>query len=377
MLMRITFVLAEADLSGGCRVISIYAQRLQSMGHKVTVVSRPPRKPSLRDRLRHWVKGKPIPGNRKVWPSYFDDIGVQHHKIESHRPVVASDVPDADVVIATWWETAEWVSHFPPSKGAKAYFLQHLETHLGMDAARVEATWRLPFHKIVIAEWLAKVSRERFGDGNYSLVPNSVDFGQFSAPVRAKQPVPTVGLMYSLIPFKGVDISLKAVELARQQMPELKLVTFGNRPSGPPLLLPAGTQHTVQPAQDRIKDIYSACDVWLVASRSEGFGLPILEAMACRTPVIATPTGAAPELLAPGGGAIVPLDDAPAMAAAIVRILRLSDAAWRGLSDQAYQTATSYSWDDATGRFLQALTRSIEKSQARSGEQAVARPDKA
>ena len=39
--MKITFVLAAADLSGGNRVISIYAQRLQSRGHQVTVVSRP------------------------------------------------------------------------------------------------------------------------------------------------------------------------------------------------------------------------------------------------------------------------------------------------------------------------------------------------
>ena len=71
--------------------------------------------------------------------------------------------------------------------------------------------------------------------------------------------------------------------------------------------LPPGSMFVRQPAQDMIRDIYGQCDVWLFSSRSEGFGLPLLESMACRTPVIATPAGAAPELCAGGGGITVPL----------------------------------------------------------------------
>ena len=60
--------------------------------------------------------------------------------------------------------------------------------------------------------------------------------------------------------------------------------------------------------------------MWLFPSRSEGFGLPILEAMACRTPVIGTTTGAAPEILACGAGILVDIDDAKMMANAIIHI---------------------------------------------------------
>jgi glycosyltransferase involved in cell wall biosynthesis len=126
--------------------------------------------------------------------------------------------------------------------------------------------------------------------------------------------------------------------------------------------MPDNTDYTICPAQDRIKDVYSRCDAWLVASRSEGFGLPILEAMACRTPVIATPTGAAPELLAPGGGVIVPMEDPTAMAAAIERIIGLPDDQWRRMSDIAYDTATRYTWDDATKLFEAALHRACQKA---------------
>jgi glycosyltransferase involved in cell wall biosynthesis len=355
--MRITFVMAAADLSGGNRVISIYAQRLADRGHQVTVVSRPRRHVSLKDKFQAWRRGHPVPQNRRHWPSHFDSLtGAVHRQIESCRPIVANDLPDADVVIATWWETAEWVMALPPWKGRKAYFIQHYEAHPGQDTARVDATWRLPMHKIIIAQWLVDIARNRFGDTHFSYVPNAVDLRQFNAPPRGKQPVPTVGVMYSIVPFKGCDISLKAFDLARQKLPGLKLISFGNRAVTNDLPLPPGTDYTMQPRQDQIKTIYARCDAWLVASRSEGFGLPILEAMACRTPVIATPTGAAPELIAPGGGLIVPMEDPQAMAAAIQQIAGLTEDQWQAMSHSAAQTATRYTWDDATKLFETALS---------------------
>ena len=348
--MRITFVLAAADLSGGNRVISIYANRLANRGHQVTVVSRPRRPVSLKDKFLAWLGNQPIPKNQKSWPSHFDNFA-GHRQIESYRPIGSDDLPDADVVIATWWETAEWVVELPQEKGRKIYFIQHYEAHPGQDTARVDATWKLPMHKIVVSKWLA----ERAVDDDVSLVPNAVDLQQFNAPPRGKQPTPTVGLMYSIVPFKGCDVSLKAFELARQKIPNLKLVAFGNRAPTSQLPLPVDAQFSMRPPQDGIRDIYSCCDVWLVGSRNEGFGLPILEAMACRTPVIATRTGAAPELLADGGGAIVPIEDAASIANQIERIVTLPDEHWRIISNAAYRKAVEYSWDDAADLFEAAL----------------------
>ncbi|HZK81265.1 MAG TPA: glycosyltransferase, partial [Humisphaera sp.] len=201
--MKITFIIPRADTSGGARVVSIYAKRLAASGHEVVIVSRPNRKPTWRERIRSKLTGKPLPYDARRSPSIFDGLDLDLRPINTFRPIVASDVPDADVVVATWWETAEWVSRYPASKGAKAYFIQHYEAHEGMPADRVDATWRLPMHKIVIANWLAELSRERFGDAEYSLVPNSVDMMQFFAPPHEKQPRPTIGMMYSHVPFKG------------------------------------------------------------------------------------------------------------------------------------------------------------------------------
>jgi glycosyltransferase involved in cell wall biosynthesis len=367
--VKITFVLAQADLSGGVRVVSIYADRLRRRGHEVVVVARPSRAPTLREKARSALTGRMLPSAARSGPTHFDDLDVDVRYIESHRAVTPADVPDADVIVATWWETAEWVEQMPEGKGAKAYFLQHYEVHAGQPVARVERTWRSPMHKITISQWLVDLARD-FGDTNVTLVPNAVDLKQFHAPPREKQPVPTVGVMYSVVPFKGCEISLKGVELASRVVPKLRLVAFGYRDPSPELPMPAGSEFRKQPPQDELREIYARCDAWLFSSRSEGFGLPLLEAMACRTPVIATPAGAAPDLLAGGGGILVPQDDSAGMARGIEKIAAMPEGAWREMSDKAYATASRYTWDDATTRFEAALRQAIERT--RRGELAPA-----
>ena len=97
------------------------------------------------------------------------------------------------------------------------------------------------------------------------------------------------------------------------------------------LPLPPGTDFTFQ-----ARDPWPA--TWLRSAAMpgcsprgwEGYGLPVLE-MACRTPVIGTPAGArAPELIAKGGGILVPPEGHAPMADAIVRFVRLPDAEWPG-----------------------------------------------
>jgi glycosyltransferase involved in cell wall biosynthesis len=309
---------------------------------------------------RGWKKAP-----RRDQPSHFDGTNVPRKLLDCWRPIVDADLPDADVVIACWWETAEWVANLSAAKGAKAYFIQHHEVHSYLPKDRTEATYRLPMHKIAIAKWLVDVMRDRYGDADVSYVPNAVDIEQFTAPPRGKQTAPTVGMLYTPARWKGCDVALRAFDLAKQRVPDLRMVAFGSSQPQPRLPLPDGAEFAYQPPQDRIKDFYAKCDAWLFASRLEGFGLPILEAMACRTPVIGTPAGAAPELLEGGAGILVKPEDPNDMANAIERVARMNGEEWRAMSDLAYDRATRYTWDDATDRFEAALRRAIEKSAAR------------
>jgi glycosyltransferase involved in cell wall biosynthesis len=357
--MRITFLMPADDLTGGNRVVGVYAQRLRERGHDVLVVSNAPDRPSLRERFRALRHGRwrELRARMRPPPGHIALSGVPHRTLERPRPIVAADVPDADVVVATWWETAVWMHGMPARKGRRVHLIQGYETWTGGDVAeRVHAALRLPNRKIAISASLAREIEAELGDLGIAVVPNAVDLAQFDAPPRTRGEPPTVGFIYAHAPFKGADIAIRACELARRELPGLRVLAFGADEPSRDLPLPAGAEFVHRPAQARIASLYARCDAWLFGSRVDSFGLPILEAMACRTPVIGVPVGAAPELLADGGGTLVPPESPEAMAAAIVALCRAPAEDWRRASARAHARAHGYSWDDATTRLLAALS---------------------
>ncbi|MEG3859752.1 glycosyltransferase family 4 protein [Microcoleus sp. herbarium12] len=368
--MKITFVLPSLSRSGGMRVLSKYTELLQKRGHKIVIVSTPQKQPTFIQQLRSLIKGKGWLAALPKEESHFDNVDVECQVLQTNRQITNRDVPDADIIMATWWETAEWVAQLSPSKGAKVYFLQHYEAFDYLPQGRVEATWRLPMHKITVAKWLADIARDEYKDLCVSVVPPTVDTEKFydsqsqGKQPRGKQSVPTVGMYYTTTPWKGCKIALEAFSEAAKKIPNLHLVAFGSGENPhPDLPLPPGTEYDKSPQSDELAKFYSKCDAWLFSSTSEGFGLPIIEAMACGTPVIGTTAGAAPELLAGGGGILVNIEDPKAMANAIEQICQLSDAEWQAMSHNALSTVTNYTWEDATDLFEAALYTALELQQ--------------
>lgn len=358
--MRITFVQPRLDLSGGARVIALYSQALTKRGHQVCVVAGRPATERFGSKMKRWLRGEFQP---RLPPGSHRGTDVDIRVLESHRPITDSDVPDADVVIATWWETAEWVGRLQPRKGAKVYFIQHHEVFDYLPVARARATYRLPMHKIVIARWLKDVMAAEYGDHTVDLVSNSVDRSQFFAPPRLKQARPTVGFLYSAAPFKGLDITLGAVDLLMKRLPELRIISFGLRNPSRELPLPRGAEFHRSPPQDGIRELYSRCDAWITASRSEGFNLPALEAMACRTPIVATRAGWPAEAVRTGAnGVLVDVDDVAGIASGAEWILTRGPDEWRSLSDGAYATSQVGSWEESAVAFEAALQHACRRA---------------
>jgi hypothetical protein len=168
-------------------VLSIYTQLLQKRGHKIFIVSTPPRQATLLQQLRSLLRGRGWQSPPKKEHSHFDKVDVESRVLETYRPITDKDIPDADIIMATWWETAEWVAKLSPSKGTKVYFLQHYEAFDYVPKGRVESTWWLPMHKIAGSLWPADIARNQYGDLSVSLVPPTVDTKQFYDPQsRAK-----------------------------------------------------------------------------------------------------------------------------------------------------------------------------------------------
>jgi glycosyltransferase involved in cell wall biosynthesis len=370
--VRITFVIPFANMSGGIKVVAIYADRLRRRGHQVVVVSQPWRALSWRSQLRtllrerRWMERRPAP------QSHFDGLQVDHRVLERHGALTNTDLPDADVLVATWWKTAGWIDAISPEKGVKCILVQGYEVLPGETNPELDAVWKLPIRKIVIARWLKRLAEERFGDPTALLVPNAVDSGQFSAPERGKQARPTLGFLYSGSPFKGVDLAVQAIARIREQVPNLRVISFGSGSPQAKCPLPPDCEFHLLPPQEFIRTLYAQCDLWLCASRREGFHLPPLEAMACRCPVVSTRVGGPEEVIRPGiNGEVVEIGDVVGLASAACRILKAEPTVWRAYSEAALAEALRYTWDDAAVLLEAALFKIAKGEGPTVGSQTV------
>jgi alpha-1,3-rhamnosyl/mannosyltransferase len=100
--------------------------------------------------------------------------------------------------------------------------------------------------------------------------------------------------------------------------------------------------------------LYSAADVFVYPSFYEGFGLPVLEAMACGTPVAASNRTSLPEVVGDAGLLFDP-DDIDAMATAIQRLV--DDRALRdALVAKGLARVKDFTWQRTAARTLAVLT---------------------
>jgi glycosyltransferase involved in cell wall biosynthesis len=337
---RITFVLPHLSFSGGNKITLTYAEGLANKGHDVTVVHG--QLPSLKAR----ITSRFFPGSAHV---HRPAANVRLIPASGPLAGIARFLPDADAVIATWWETVEAVSRAPASKGRKFHLVQDHEVFPYLPARSADVH-RLPFHKIVVSNWLLNIMREVYGSTDVSLVMNPVDVDSFAQGDRDRSETPTLGTVYSLTPRKNSAMAFEAVRLACKDVPSLQLSSFGADKLPNDLVREYLVSYHLRPKQHLIPQLYASCDLWLFTSESEGFGLPILEAMAAGTPVVGTSAGAAPDLITDRTGRLVGNDPAQ-MARAIVDLLAEPPARWRAMSQACRATAEAHNLESAVSKF--------------------------
>jgi glycosyltransferase involved in cell wall biosynthesis len=103
--------------------------------------------------------------------------------------------------------------------------------------------------------------------------------------------------------------------------------------------------------------LFTGADVFAYPSRYEGFGLPVLEAMACGTPVVTTTGGSLPEIAGDAATLIDPGDDT-ALAAAVAK-LATDPAARAAQRTRGLAQAAAFTWDRCAERTAASYSRAL------------------
>jgi glycosyltransferase involved in cell wall biosynthesis len=106
-------------------------------------------------------------------------------------------------------------------------------------------------------------------------------------------------------------------------------------------------------ADERLAALYDAADLFVLASRFEGYGMAYAEAIAHGLPVVGTNAGAIPETVPPGAGVLVPPDDVEALATTLRRLIE--NRREREHLAAGARAARFPSWQEQAARFAQVL----------------------
>jgi glycosyltransferase involved in cell wall biosynthesis len=166
--------------------------------------------------------------------------------------------------------------------------------------------------------------------GQFVTIPSGVDLGQVIAasPKRLVAHGPIIGCVARLAPIKGQRYLIEAAPEILRSFPEATIALVGKGETRPALQAQAaalGVADRVVFAghRDDVASVMSGFDMFVLPSLNEGMGRVLVMAMALGKAIVASAVGGIPELLDSGqAGLLVPPMDAPALAQAIVRLLR-------------------------------------------------------
>lgn len=338
---------------GGYKVVYEYANGLTRLGHSVTVTHAfylTPSQVRLLRHPRHWMTFLKRWGFRRFTPeAWFTlDPAVKLRFVPwLHRWFM----PKADAVVATSWETAEWVVSYKSHHGRPFYLIQHFEDWSG-DRDEVLRTWHLPLHKIVISRWLEALMTQHGEPSSY--ITNGLDFKAFGVdlPLQERDPH-SVAMLYHQSAWKGSRYGLDALMQIRAQCPLLQATLFGVCP--PPADLPSWVTYHQLPSQRLLRQIYNRAAIFLAPSLTEGWGLPPAEAMICGAAVVLTDVDGHREFAQTDVNALMcPPADASALAQAVLTLMSDSSLRLR-LANAASESIQHFTWS----RACQAMERTL------------------
>lgn len=327
-------VSAERVIGGAERVLRNQAFGLATLGHHVELLTRAPEHTSEGPLEMGGVREWRYSVNRQheaafLWSSVrrsveqFDrscateplDAVIIHQAVAGLGPILARRH-----AACRWIYLCHSLAHeeYETRQDPTCSTLANWRRHANLRARRAveRAVMSRCHHVVVLSQFMRQrvIGTHGISVDRLAIIPGAVDPHAFvpledRRPARAALNLPAdrtiLFTVRNLVPRMGLDNLLQAIEMLNPAQHELMLLIGGEGP------LHEQLQAEIQ--RRRLSDVvrligfvpesqlgryYQAADLVLMPSlRLEGFGLVMVEAMACGTPVLGTPVGAIPEIL--------------------------------------------------------------------------------
>jgi phosphatidylinositol alpha-mannosyltransferase len=192
----------------------------------------------------------------------------------------------------------------------------------------------------------------RYVDADWEIIPNGVDTGFFRPngrrPDDALATGPRLLFLGRLDPRNGLETVLRAMPSVLDRFPDTTLVVAGDGPLRPLY------ERLARPVGDRVRflgrvngdrpEVYGSADLYLCPTTKASFGITLLEAMACGTPLVVSDITGFRELVS-GGSEAVLVDKGDADAWARTAIDLIADPARRaGMRDAGLRKVQRFAW---------------------------------
>lgn len=301
--MKIAIVISAYNRKGGLERVSVeYARGLAALGHQVMVYAQSIQREPADERIRFVRTGGarrqialraatfPIAATRQVNRS-------KHHVVLSFgssyfgRAVVR--LPGAH---RSWWNVANREWPVTTIEGLRRRLNPHHQIILALDARIIGRG--LPHSVLAAGQWAADDIARFYPAvaGVVGVLPDGVNLQEFDFDPAGRERMrkewnagdaPVVLTVATELRRKGLGTLLDAFEMVRAERPEARLV-IGGKASVEDVRALAVQHGTPALAIGFIEDLraaYSAADCLLFPTRFDPWGLPVIEAMACGTPV--------------------------------------------------------------------------------------------
>ncbi len=250
--MKISFILPSLNFSGGVKVVKQYCQKLNEFGHDCQI----------------WYPLKTWRGSEPNCHCYISPRTMEFQ------------IPEADIVIATAWETAQFVNDLPDKCGKKVYFVQHWEqfdhfSHGTPPKHEIDETYWLPLHHIYVSHFVWRLIPPE--NNNVQKGPTICHNGiELPEPREKDYSKPSILFPNRPEEWKGTKTALKVLEKIHDQYPQVPISCYG----WSDIPMPDWINVYTRPDDEELSDLMWEHTIFYFPSWIEGFGLPPLEAAA-------------------------------------------------------------------------------------------------